>query len=51
MIGPPVMGGELHLGLWEIGPVVGAVALFVWVLLRALSKASAAGPASLRNAA
>lgn len=49
MIGPPVMGGELHLGLWEIGPVIGAVALFVWVLLRALSRASAAGPESLRS--
>ena len=39
MIAPPVMGGELWLGLWEIGPLVGALALFGWVFLRALSRA------------
>ncbi len=39
MIAPPLMGGELWLGLWEIGPVIGTLALFAWLLLRALARA------------
>ena len=39
MVAPPVMHGELRLGLWEIGPLVGALALFSWVFLRALGRA------------
>jgi hypothetical protein len=38
MIAPPIVGSELRLGLWELGPVIGAVALFGWILLRALSR-------------
>lgn len=39
MITPPLSGGEVHAGLWELGPLVGALALFLWVLLRALGRA------------
>ncbi len=38
MIAPPILGAEPFLGLWEIGPVAGALALFTWALLRALSR-------------
>jgi len=40
-VGPPLMGPDPVLGLWEIGPVVGAVALFFLITLRALSRGSA----------
>ena len=40
MIAPPLQAGQggPHFGLWELGPVVGALALFGWVLLRGLSR-------------
>lgn len=38
LIAPPVMGGELHLGAWELGPLLGALGLFGWSLMRALAR-------------
>jgi len=38
LIAPPFTGGDVRFGLWELGPVVGALALFFYVLLRALSR-------------
>ena len=38
MIEPPLMGAAPALGLWELGPVAGALALFGWVMLRALER-------------
>ena len=38
MIAPPLMGGTLAFGLWELGPVAGALALFTWLFLRALAR-------------
>jgi len=40
-VGPPLMGPDPVLGLWEVGPVVGAVALFFLITLRALARRSA----------
>ena len=40
-VGPPLMGGEPVLGFWELGPLVGALALFFLVVLGALGKGSA----------
>lgn len=34
-VGPPLMGAEPVLGLWELGPLVGAVSLFFLIVLRA----------------
>ncbi|MAF66964.1 MAG: hypothetical protein CMJ84_15075 [Planctomycetes bacterium] len=39
MIAPPILGSDVRLGLWELGPLVGALALFGWILLRALGRA------------
>lgn len=40
-VGPSLMGGEPRFGLWELGPVVGALALFFLIALGVLSR----GPA------
>ena len=37
MIAPPLMPGDPQLGLWELGPLIGACALFGWILVRKLS--------------
>ncbi|TDJ67886.1 MAG: hypothetical protein E2O39_13980 [Planctomycetota bacterium] len=39
MIAPPLSGGVPRFGLWEIGPLVGALALFGWLLVGALCRA------------
>ena len=39
MIAPPIMGAEVHVGLWELGPLIGALALFTWIFLRAVGRA------------
>ena len=39
MIAPPIMGAEVHLGLWELGPLIGALALFCWLFLKAIGRA------------
>ncbi len=44
MVDPPILGGELRLGLWELGPLLGALALFAWILLRALARTPLAAP-------
>lgn len=36
---PPLAGPEPVFGLWELGPVVGAIAFFFWCTLRGLSRA------------
>ncbi len=38
-VAPPLMGAEPVYGLWEFGPVLGAIALFFWCTLRGLSQA------------
>lgn len=45
MIAPPLQGPHVRLGVWELGPLAGAAALFVWLLLRALARAPLADPA------
>ena len=40
MIAPPLLGGRPTLGLWEIGPTVGAICLFFLLTLRGLSRRS-----------
>lgn len=45
MIAPPLQGARIHMGLWELGPLIGALALFGWILLRTLSRGPlVAGP-------
>lgn len=39
MVCPPLVGPEPVYGIWELGPVVGAIAFFFWCTLRALAKA------------
>ncbi len=39
LVAPPLMEGGPALGLWEIGPLMGALALVFWVTLRALGQA------------
>jgi hypothetical protein len=39
LVGPGVVGASPVVGLWEIGPVVGALGLFFWLTLRGLSHA------------
>jgi hypothetical protein len=43
MIAPPILGSEVRLGLWELGPLAGALALFGWILLRALGRSPLVG--------
>ncbi len=38
MVMPATFGEEPTLGLWEIGPMIGALALFFWLVFRALGK-------------
>ena len=38
MIAPPILGNQPSLGLWELGPLVGALAFFGWIFLRGLSR-------------
>jgi hypothetical protein len=38
-IEPPLVGAAPSYGLWEVGPVVGALALFFWCTLRGLTQA------------
>ena len=40
LIAPPLMTSGPQLGLWELGPLAGALALFAWLLLRQLGAAS-----------
>jgi hypothetical protein len=37
LLGPPLFGPEPRVGLWELAPVLGALALFAFLVLRALS--------------
>jgi hypothetical protein len=39
-VGPPLMGAEVAVGLWELGPLLGAVCLFFLLTLRALARTS-----------
>ncbi|MAE28442.1 MAG: hypothetical protein QF599_13125 [Planctomycetota bacterium] len=39
-VGPPLMGSEAKLGIWEIGPVLGAVSFFFLLTIRNLSRES-----------
>ena len=42
MIAPPLQVGQgsgARFGLWEVGPIAGALALFGWILVRGLSRA------------
>ncbi|MEE8348671.1 MAG: hypothetical protein V3R94_03810 [Acidobacteriota bacterium] len=38
MVMPATFGAEPLLGIWEIGPMVGVLALFFWIVFRALGK-------------
>ena len=38
-VAPPLIGSEPVYGIFELGPVVGALALFAWCTLRGLSRA------------
>lgn len=38
MIAPPLMGGTPHIGVWELGPLAGALGLFGWIMVRRLSR-------------
>lgn len=40
LAGPPILGPDPSYAAWEIGPIVGAIALFFWIAARALSKRS-----------
>ncbi|MFN0007113.1 MAG: hypothetical protein ACKVXR_04330 [Planctomycetota bacterium] len=40
LAGPPILGPDPSHAAWEIGPIVGAIALFFWIAARALSKRS-----------
>jgi len=40
LVAPGLQGEVPQVGLWEIGPVVGAVAFFFWATLRGLTRAS-----------
>jgi len=40
-VGPPLMGAEPVLGLWEIGPLVGSVSLFFLIVFKALGSVEA----------
>jgi len=44
MIAPPIQGDEPSFGLWELGPIVGILALFTWLMLRALGRSSIVAP-------
>ncbi len=39
LVGPGVAGARPVVGLWEVGPVVGALGLFFWLTLRGLARA------------
>ena len=38
MVMPPIFGAQPRLGIWEMGPIVGVVALFFWIVFRSLGK-------------
>ncbi len=38
MVMPATFGAEPRLGIWEIGPMVGALAVFFWMVFRSLAK-------------
>jgi hypothetical protein len=38
MVMPATFGAEPLLGIWEIGPIVGVLALFFWIVFRSLGK-------------
>lgn len=40
LIEPALMGSTPVLGMWELGPLVGAPCLFLWLTLRALGRAA-----------
>jgi len=40
-VGPPLLGGTVAVGAWELGPLAGAVALWFLVVLRALGRTDA----------
>ena len=44
MIAPPLQPDGPAVGLWELGPVVGALALFAWAMLRGLARAPLSAP-------
>jgi hypothetical protein len=39
LVGPGIAGERPVVGLWEIGPVIGALGLFFWLTLRGLARA------------
>ena len=39
LVAPPLMPDGPALGLWELGPLIGALALFLWLTLRGLTRA------------
>ncbi len=38
MVMPATFGAEPRLSIWEIGPMVGAPAVFFWMVFRSLAK-------------
>jgi hypothetical protein len=38
LIAPPLQGSEARVGAWELGPLLGAAALFLWLFLRGLAR-------------
>jgi hypothetical protein len=38
MVMPATLGQEPALGIWEVGPIAGAVALFFWLVFRTLGR-------------
>jgi hypothetical protein len=41
LAGPPILGPDPSSAVWELGPIIGAIALFFLIATRALSKPSA----------
>ncbi len=39
LISPALMGERVAFGIWELGPIAGALALFFWITLRGLARA------------
>ena len=40
MVMPATFGAEPRLGIWEVGPMVGVLAVFFWMVFRSLAKRS-----------
>ena len=40
LVQPALVGEQPIVGLWELGPIAGALGLFLWLTLRGLSQAA-----------